>query len=60
MLAHAEGKPIINPGLWTVTYSGAAGQTAAGAAPDTLYITAGLVGPTHELAGLFAKISPNP
>jgi hypothetical protein len=31
-----------------------------GATPDTLYITAGLVGPTHENAGLFAKISPVP
>ena len=60
MLSDASGKPIINPGLWSVTFSGAAGQTAAGADPDTLYITAGLVGPTHENAGLFAKISPAP
>jgi len=60
MLSDASGKPIINPGLWTVTFSGAAGHTAVNAEPDTLYITAGLVGPTHENAGLFAKISPNP
>jgi uncharacterized protein (TIGR03118 family) len=60
MLSDADGNPIINPGLWTVTFSGAAGATAMGADPDTLYITAGLMGPTHELAGLFAKISPNP
>jgi uncharacterized protein (TIGR03118 family) len=60
MLSDAKGKPIINPGLWSVTFSGAEGQTAVNAEPDTLYITAGLVGPTHELAGLFAKISPNP
>jgi uncharacterized protein (TIGR03118 family) len=60
MLSDASGKPIINPGLWTVTFSGAAGHTAVGADPDTLYITAGLVGPTHENAGLFAKISPAP
>jgi uncharacterized protein (TIGR03118 family) len=59
-LSDADGHPIINPGLWTVTFSGPAGQTALGADPDTLYITAGLEGPTHELAGLFAKISPNP
>jgi len=58
MLSDASGKPIINPGLWSVTFSGPAGQTAVGADPDTLYITAGLVGPTHEQAGLFAKISP--
>lgn len=60
MLSDASGKPIINPGLWSVTFSGKAGQTAMGADADTLYITAGLVGPTHENAGLFAKISPNP
>jgi len=59
-LTKPDGNPIINPGLWTVTFSGPAGQTATGADPDTLYITAGLTGPTHELAGLFAKISPNP
>ena len=60
MLSDASGKPIINPGLWSVTFSGAAGHTAVNAAADTLYITAGLVGPTHENAGLFANISPNP
>jgi uncharacterized protein (TIGR03118 family) len=60
MLSDADGKPIINPGLWTVTFSGPAGQTALGAEPDTLYITAGLLGPTHENAGLFAQISTVP
>jgi len=60
VLSDADGNPIVNPGLWTVTFSGPAGQTAMNADPDTLYITAGLVGPTHEQAGLFAKISPNP
>jgi uncharacterized protein (TIGR03118 family) len=59
-LSDAKGKPIINPGLWSVTFSGPKGETAVNAEPDTLYITAGLVGPTHEKAGLFAKISPNP
>ena len=59
-LSDASGNPIINPGLWTVTFSGPAGATAMGAQPDTLYITAGLVGPTHENGGLFAKISPAP
>ena len=57
-LSDANGKPIVNPGLWSVTFSGGAGATAMGADPDTLYITAGLLGPTHENAGLFAKISP--
>ena len=30
-----------------------------GSEPDTLYITVGLLGPTRENAGLFAKIAPN-
>lgn len=59
-LSDASGNPIVNPGLWSVTFSGAAGATAMGAPPDTLYITAGLLGPTHENAGLFADISPVP
>lgn len=57
-LSDSHGKPIVNPGLWSVTFSGSAGATAMNAPPDTLYITAGLLGPTHEQAGLFAKISP--
>jgi uncharacterized protein (TIGR03118 family) len=59
MLADGAGKPIVNLGLWSVTFSGASGANAAGSDPDTLYITAGLLGPTHENAGLFAKIAPN-
>jgi uncharacterized protein (TIGR03118 family) len=59
MVSDADGKPIVNPGLWSVTFSGPAGANAVGSDPDTLYITAGLLGPTHEDAGLFAKISPN-
>ena len=59
-LSDANGDPIVNPGLWSVTFSGAAGATAVNATPDTLYITAGLLGPTHENAGLFAQISPVP
>lgn len=42
-----------------MTISGPEGKTALNADPDTLYITAGLLGPTHELAGLFAKIKQN-
>ena len=59
-LSDANGSPIVNPGLWSVTFSGPAGKTALNATPDTLYITAGLLGPTHENAGLFAQISPAP
>jgi uncharacterized protein (TIGR03118 family) len=58
-LSDAAGNPIVNPGLWSVTFSGGVGANAAGSVADTLYITAGLLGPTHENAGLFAKIAPN-
>jgi uncharacterized protein (TIGR03118 family) len=58
-LSDATGKPIVNPGLWSVTFSGSQGANALRSDPDTLYITAGLLGPTHEEAGLFAKIAPN-
>lgn len=57
-LSDTNGKPIVNPGLWSVTFSGPPGETALNADPNTLYITAGLSGPTHENAGLFAKIKP--
>jgi len=60
VLSDANGSPIVNPGLWTVMFSGPAGATATNAVPDTLYITAGLIGPTHENAGVFARIAPNP
>jgi len=60
VLSDANHHPIINQGLWSLTFSGGAGTTALGADPDTLYITVGLLGPTHENAGLFAKISPVP
>jgi uncharacterized protein (TIGR03118 family) len=60
VLSDAKGDPIVNPGLWSVTFSGTPSAHAAHADPDTLYITAGLLGPTHENAGLFAKISPVP
>jgi uncharacterized protein (TIGR03118 family) len=60
VLSDSSGKPIVNPGLWSVVFSGPAGMTAVNATPDTLYITAGLLGPTHENAGVFATISPVP
>lgn len=60
VLSDSSGNPIVNPGLWAITFSGPAGATATNAVPDTLYITAGLVGPTHENAGVFAMIAPNP
>jgi uncharacterized protein (TIGR03118 family) len=51
-----DGKPLVNDGLWSLTFSGPSGMTAAGAPPDTLYFTAGL---NDEADGLFGTISPN-
>jgi uncharacterized protein (TIGR03118 family) len=56
MVSDSSGKPLVNDGLWSLTFSGAAGMTAVGAPPDTLYFSAGL---NHEADGLFGTISPN-
>jgi hypothetical protein len=45
-----------NGSLWSLTFSGPAGETALGAQPDTLYFTAG---PKKESGGLFGTITPN-
>jgi uncharacterized protein (TIGR03118 family) len=50
------GKPLVNDGLWSLTFSGPSGLTPLGATPDTLYFTAGL---NDEADGLFGTISPN-
>jgi uncharacterized protein (TIGR03118 family) len=47
------GNPLLNPGLWALTF----GNGGSGGSPDTLYLTAGIQGETH---GLFASISPTP
>jgi uncharacterized protein (TIGR03118 family) len=52
----SDGKPLVNDGLWALTFTGPAGQTPLGATPDTLYFTAGL---NDEADGLFGTISPN-
>jgi uncharacterized protein (TIGR03118 family) len=51
-----DGKPLVNDGLWALTFSGSTGMTPVGAPPDTLYFTAGL---NDEADGLFGTISPN-
>jgi uncharacterized protein (TIGR03118 family) len=51
-----DGKPLVNDGLWALTFSGPSGMTPVGAPPDTLYFTAGL---NDEADGLFGTISPN-
>ncbi len=51
-----DGKPLINDGLWSLTFSGPSALTPLGAQPDTLYFTAGL---NDEADGLFGTILPN-
>jgi uncharacterized protein (TIGR03118 family) len=50
-----DGKPLVNDGLWSLTFSRPSGMTPQGATPDTLYFTAGL---NDEADGLFGTISP--
>lgn len=56
MLADGSGKPLVNDGLWSLTFSGPAGSTPVLAPADTLYFTAGL---NNEADGLFGTISAN-
>src|SRR5260370_38800585 len=60
ILSDARGNPIINPGLWPVTFRVAAGHTAAGADPAPLYPTAGFGGPTPPAAPPLPPSPPNP
>jgi uncharacterized protein (TIGR03118 family) len=46
-----NGNPILNPGLWTLTF----GNGGNGGNPNVLYFTAGL---NAETAGLFGSITP--
>lgn len=52
-LMGADGNPLLNDGLWGLTF----GNGGNGGSPDSLYVTAGLNG---ESDGLFAKIDPTP
>jgi hypothetical protein len=50
-LANLSNTPILNGGLWALTF----GNNGAGSLPGSLYLTAGLNG---ESDGLFARIDP--
>jgi uncharacterized protein (TIGR03118 family) len=52
-LTDASGKPILNPGLWALTF----GNGGNGGNPNTLYFTAGING---EKDGLFGSIQAVP
>jgi uncharacterized protein (TIGR03118 family) len=51
-LEDANGRPIVLPGLWALSFGGGAAST-----PRTLFFTAGL---DHEQHGLFGSIVPLP
>jgi uncharacterized protein (TIGR03118 family) len=52
-LSDANGQPILNPGLWTLTFGNGANAGNA----NTLYFTAGIDGEQH---GLFGSLQPIP
>jgi uncharacterized protein (TIGR03118 family) len=52
-ITDTNGNPILNPGLWSLTF----GNGVNGGDPNTLYFTAGING---ETAGLFGSLAPIP
>jgi len=50
VLTGTNNKPLVNDGLWALTFGGATNSS-----PDTLYFTAGL---NSEADGLFGSIAP--
>ena len=52
-LTDADGNPIVNPGLWALSF----GNGGNGGQTSTLYITAG---GADEASGVFAQITPVP
>ncbi|MHB1423689.1 MAG: TIGR03118 family protein [Gemmataceae bacterium] len=55
-LTGANGKPILNPGLWTLTF----GNGGNGGNPNTLYFTAGINGEKDGLFGSIQAVSSHP
>jgi hypothetical protein len=53
-VSDANGHPIFNPGLWTLTF----GNGVNGGDPNTLYFTAGINGETDGLFGSVQAIPP--
>jgi len=53
----ANGMPLVNPGLWDLTF----GNGGSGGSMSDLYFTAGIPGPDNvEDHGLFGSIAPTP
>lgn len=50
-----NGRPLVNDGLWSLTFGGALNSDGTTSSPDTLFFSAGL---NHEADGLFGTIAP--
>ncbi len=50
-----NGRPLVNDGLWSLTFGGALNSDGSSSSPDTLFFSAGL---NHEADGLFGTIVP--
>ena len=50
-----NGRPLVNDGLWSLTFGGALNSDGTSSSPDTLFFSAGL---NHEADGLFGTILP--
>ncbi len=54
-LAGPDGRPLVNDGLWALTFGGAANSDGSISSPGTLFFSAGL---NDEADGLFGRIDP--
>jgi uncharacterized protein (TIGR03118 family) len=55
MLSGPDGRPLVNDGLWSLTFGGALDSTGTPSPTDTLFFSAGL---NNEQDGLFGSIVP--
>ncbi len=55
MMSGPNGRPLVNDGLWSLTFGGALDSTATPSPTDTLFFSAGL---NNEQDGLFGSIVP--
>jgi uncharacterized protein (TIGR03118 family) len=54
-LSAPDGSPLVNDGLWALTFGGAANSNGSFSSPGTLFFSAGL---NDEADGLFGRIDP--
>jgi uncharacterized protein (TIGR03118 family) len=56
-LSGPDGSPLVNDGLWALTFGGALNSNGTPSSPNTLFFSAGL---NDETDGLFGRIDPAP